>query len=359
MKKAFTIIELLVAIGLLAGLLAASGIIFKSAIDAQRAATATAEITRKLRTITDQLTADFQGLRKDGEIFLVWVAKDDSELGRYVRFDRVHFFANGNFHTYHQRDGDIRGNTARICYMLANRDYSNTPESKAPNIEPKNRILARTQHVFTPSDTAARPDFPDISNTPATFTAEDNDNSEYDTIFYTQWRDINYSDPCASTKGNMLTTITDITNISGSTNSGGAAVNTEDPNSIHMLLAEGVGEFTIQGWYEPEQRWFPEVDPDGNGYLSDTDFILANPGNPSAGLDPCSVPGIWYPEQGHIQGPDPTDLLTQYPITNLNEFYFNDIPGFGPALRFTFTLYDSRGVFPEGRTFTHIVYLDN
>jgi hypothetical protein len=27
------------------------------------------------------------------------------------------------------------------------------------------------------------------------------------------------------------------------------------------------------------------------------------------------------------------------------------------ALKFTFTLYDSRGVFKEGQTFTHIVYL--
>lgn len=352
MKKAFTIIELLVAIGLLAGLLAASGIIFKAAIDAQRTAAATAEITRKLRTITDQLNADFKNLLKDGEIFLAWVPTYDNELGRYVRFDRVHFFANGNFHTYHQRYGDIRGNIARVCYMLAR--PANDPSLiwpdhlRAHDLPHDQRILARTQHVYTPSD-PCRPDFPDISNTPDSFTAADNDGSEYDTIMYTQWRDITYSDPCI--KGNMLTAITDIYGISGSSEVvGGATVDTENPNSIHMLLAEGVGEFTIQGWYELDQRWVPEVDPDGDGDLTDTDFVV-DPGD-STRLDTTFVYKIWYP-----------DMPSGFPGIvyggAVNEHSFNDIPGLGRALKFTFTLYDSRGIFPEGKVFTHIVYLDN
>ncbi len=56
---------------------------------------------------------------------------------------------------------------------------------------------------------------------------------------------------------------------------GGLVVNSDDPNSIHMLLAEGVGEFKIQGWFEPEQRWVPELDPDGDGvYSEDSDYYL-------------------------------------------------------------------------------------
>jgi hypothetical protein len=40
---------------------------------------------------------------------------------------------------------------------------------------------------------------------------------------------------------------------------------------------------------------------------------------------------------------------------------FNDIfdNAVGPALKFTFTLYDSNGVFKDGKTFTHIVYLND
>jgi len=42
----------------------------------------------------------------------------------------------------------------------------------------------------------------------------------------------------------------------------------------------------------------------------------------------------------------------------LNQANFNSIPGLGRALKFTFTLYDSKGIIKEGRTFTHVVYLD-
>ena len=42
----------------------------------------------------------------------------------------------------------------------------------------------------------------------------------------------------------------------------------------------------------------------------------------------------------------------------LDREHFNSIPGLGRALKFTFTLFDSMGIIKEGRTFTHIVYLD-
>jgi hypothetical protein len=48
--------------------------------------------------------------------------------------------------------------------------------------------------------------------------------------------------------------------------------------------------------------------------------------------------GIYYPD----------------PLNPLNPF---NKPTYPQALKFTFTLYDSRGVFKEGQTFTHIVYL--
>ena len=45
--------------------------------------------------------------RKDGEIFVVWVAKPlttaddkDNDLDGYERFDRIMFFADGDFHGF-------------------------------------------------------------------------------------------------------------------------------------------------------------------------------------------------------------------------------------------------------------------
>lgn len=75
--RGFTIIELLVAMGLFAAVIAAAGMIFNYSLESQRVAAATAEIMRTLRAITDQLDIDFQGLRTDGYLVL-WSDTSDS-----------------------------------------------------------------------------------------------------------------------------------------------------------------------------------------------------------------------------------------------------------------------------------------
>jgi hypothetical protein len=126
-----------------------------------------------------------------------------------------------------------------------------------------------------------------------------------------------------------------------------------------------MGEFKVQGWYSYDAeraelegragRWVPE--------LADGDFD---------GIPEGGVPGVLYPHPlyGAVQlggefwyDPDPESVEGQakrrYLESLLNEEHFNEIPGLGRALKFTFTLYDSRGIIREGRTFTHIVYLDS
>ena len=102
-NKGFTLIELLVAIGILAIVMSFASVIFRVSINAQRTAIANAEIMQKLRAITNQLNADFKGLRKDGEIVVTWAAKpvpaagyEDNDLDGYERFDRIMFFADGD-----------------------------------------------------------------------------------------------------------------------------------------------------------------------------------------------------------------------------------------------------------------------
>ncbi len=127
----------------------------------------------------------------------------------------------------------------------------------------------------------------------------------------------------------------------------GSEVDTADPQSIHMLLCEGVGEFKIQGWNDALQQWLPEVDPDGDGYLEDTHFYVPDSNN---------VPGVLYPYP-------PNGVVAinniDYPREQVDEAHFGAIPGLGRAFKFTFTLFDSKGIIKEGRTFTHIVYLDD
>jgi len=377
--KAFTLIELIVAIGILAVILSFASVIFRVSIDAHRTAIANAEIMQKLRAITDQLNADFKGLRKDGEIFVVWVAKakpgaNPVDPNSYVRFDRIIFFADGDFQSYGVSPM-VRGNIARISYMLANRTSGNP--IRAVQQEPQRRILARNQHILTADPVTGLADFP----RPAIFAGTDqdwydwNNRREYDKISLEAWKNIpwviNENDKSEPNKPNMLSVISDVnvanTSLTNVVRNRGSIVDPANPDSIHMLLCEGVGEFKIQGWYDAQQRWVPEVDPDRNGDFLDTDFFL----DPNLSrLDPKQIPRVLYPyppygdvviggefryDPGTEEGREKSRMLQEL----LNESRFDQIPGLGRALKFTFTLFDSKGIIKEGRTFTHIVYLDD
>jgi len=326
-NKGFTLIELMVAMGILAMVMALASIVFRVSINAHRTALANAEIMQKVRAITDQLNADFKGLNKDSEIFMAWVARPVAPGGRkdndsdgYERFDRVVFFADGDFQS-HGGSPTIRGNTARICYMLAKRPAA-VPGQPPTKVDGQK---ADSQWY------------------------EWNNRYEYDKLSLEQWKQIPFD-----SKKNMLSVITgikfDVPTVVE--DFWGCSIDPADPDSIHMLLCDGVAEFKIQSWYDAEQRWIPEVDPDRDGSLADTDFIMA----PSGGaLDLEAVPGVLYPYPPH--GGVRIHNIS-YPRDQVDKAHFNEIPGLGRALKFTFTLYDSNGILKEGRTFTHIVYLD-
>ena len=373
MRKAFTLIELMVSIAILAIVMSFAGAIFKFGIDSQRVAMANVEIMQKFRAITDQLNSDFAGFRKDGEIFVVWSAApggpEDPNYDRdgYVRFDRIMFFANGDFQSYRGNPKVIEGNLARICYTVANRPPAGPglDPVRPPVQRPRQRALARTQHVLTADPTLPANPLASL----AAWTNQQwlgwNNRLEYDdmTPSLDLWKNIPWViNPNAggeANKRNMLSVIMDV-GVDGlrfNQTIGGAMVDRADPNSIHMLVCEGVGEFEIQGWHDGLRRWVPEVDPDGDGALDDTEFILANPANWRAGLHSEDVPGVLYPYPPN-GGVKMGGVFGAFPRQWLDEAHFNMIPGLGRALKFSFTLYDSKGVIKEGRTFTHIVYLD-
>jgi len=339
----FTLVELLVAIGILAIVLSFTSVIFRVCIDAHRTAIANVEIMQKLRAIRNQLDIDFKGLRKDGEIFVAWVAKPvpaagykDNDLDGYERFDRIVFFADGDFQSY-SVNPMIRGNVARISYMVARKGNLRAEEQARAD-----RVLARTQHILT-SDPALV-DFLDPDNFTDLQWYEWNNRYEYEKTSLEAWKAIPFLN-----KADMLSVICDVKIQNSNINEQirGAAVDPADPNSIHMLLCQGVGEFKIQGWNDALQQWLPEVDPDGDGDLVDTHFYMDGSEN---------VPGVLYPY------PDNGVVVINnisYPQEQIDETHFGAIPGLGRALKFTFTLFDSKGIIKEGRTFTHIVYLDD
>ena len=286
MKKAFTITELLVAIGLLVVVLAASGMIFHYSVDAQRTASATSEIMRNLRAITDQLNADFDGLCKEAFLGIYY------ERSNGVRADKIVFFSTGDFRTIRQYPDDIVvGNIAVIFYGQSDEIIDTNGLQICPDPcssdedDRKEKILARKQVILTSDDTL------DDSN------LNEPDNDEYK------------KSSLAKELAELLKYLPDTDKVAEVFEARWAerpTVNPTQEEDIPMFLARGVDNFTIQ------------VD------ANDTNRI-----DPNGVLD-------WQPE---------------------NEGDDVDKKHYPNAIKFTFTLYDSKGIIKGGREFTHIVYI--
>ena len=288
MKRAFTLIELVVAVGLLAMMLVFAGGIFKASIGAQRTAGANADIMQKFRAITQQLNADFKGLRKDAPMGIVFV-KDAAGL----RSDRIAFLSNGDFQSvrlYKYKKSDdtvaiktVAGNVAAIL-------YSPTANNQT--------ILARKQKILTVDPTLLdSPILPDpiefIIDSLATWKVRPAK------LYLVQWLAPPILDPRLE-------------------------------EHIPMYAADGVSNFTIQlaaydanglTWPPANTDFVPPLDTDGDGIFIFS-FNLYNP-------DSLTIP---------------------------DHYYSASLPR---SLKFTFTLYDSKGILNRPQTFTHIVYLDD
>ena len=357
MRKAFTLIEMVVALGILALVMSFAGVIFQVSTDSQRLALANAEIMQKLRAITEQLDSDLRGLRKDGEILVFWRADRKANYAgsnrnaeeAFDRFDRIMFFADGDFQTY-RANPTVRGNMARISYALASGPSANPAEPNRPQTQkPERRILARTEHILVAPSAALDPCDP--LGTGKFTDSQWRDwlsNAECDSISMRGWELI----PLAK-KVDILSVVGGVEVGLGAQNTsqknvtiGGVTLDPAKPESLHAFMCRGVGQFKVQGWSDAERRWIPQVNPNEDASLKDdSDFVLEGDE-----LHPRQIPGLWYPRGPAIFG--------KRQITTLSGD-FNAIPGLGRALKFTFTLYDSRGLVKGGRTFTHIVYLDN
>ena len=348
MRKAFTLIEMVVAVAVMAIVMAIAGGIFRAGMQAVRLASANAEIMESFRVITNQLDADFRGLTQESEVFVVWTADADGQH----RVDRIMFHALGDFSTY---DGGTlrRGNTARISYSLAR----NASGQKAYEQSPLSRILVRTQHTYIPeADRAGLFDPRNDSvtgSTGQTGTASPgqvwHNTQEIDTLTLKMWNDIPRPQ-----KDDLLSVLGDV-NVADANipqESRGARNDRADVDTLHMLLAEGVGQLVIQGrrTVDGSRRRWPMTDPDNNGELDDSDFETIGTGKDTQ-VDSESPLWSLYTESGRRNDQDPDGSNP----SNSGSFSsgISDAWDLGPDLLFTFTLYDSQELIEGGRTLTH------
>jgi prepilin-type N-terminal cleavage/methylation domain-containing protein len=291
--RGFTLIEMVVAIGLLVMVVFFAGAIFKAAIGSYRTASAQAEIMRKLRAITQQLGSDFQGLQKDGYLVLHCekLLNRTEYLGATLatfRADRMYYFSTGDFQSWY--DSSIRSNIARIYLGHEYRSLSDT------SIYVNNWRLAHDVLLLSPGTTSPPPIPSDVN-----------------VISY------------AGCKADPTTVLLDANLML----SNPPDVNTINPNTIRRLFCENAGQFTID-WTDGTK--------DANSAIAWFGLDMpCSTGDPNYNtIETTVVPGILY--KAVWQPSTPQGLWPK-------------------AIKFTFTLYDSRGVFKEGQTFTHIVYL--
>jgi prepilin-type N-terminal cleavage/methylation domain-containing protein len=354
MRKGFTLIELLVAMAVLALMIAFASIVFKVSIDTYRVSAATAEIMQKLRAVTDQLDADFKGLRK-GAPLLIWFQLDDPN-----RYDQIMFFADGDFSSVQlyedvvngepKTDGTnvVRGNVARVFYGQANvntHDPGTEPrDPRGPN--ERRRILARRQHISDPCNTHVDK-WPDLSMPNLNFSAQttyngklyrNNERYEHDRLSLSQWQAV---------EGPEYDGSNEIIDICFNNR---PQIDTGDPNTYHKLLCEGVGSFSIQWAYWDNLNgnnrfyWFPSKDPDGAEGPAQSHFLLRGK----------TAFGVYFNIPGNFTNSD------WYAVGNIVYKSGNNFAAeFFPAvIKFTFRLYDSKGVIRDGMEFSHIVYLE-
>jgi type II secretory pathway pseudopilin PulG len=367
----FTLVELVVAIGIMVLVILFAGTVFKSSINSYRIAMAQAEIMQKFRAITDQLNNDFRGLRKDAPMF-IWFQLDPSDANN--RLDQIMFFADGDFQstrTYNQivsggpivpapSGSPVISNLARIYYGQAQSIDPRDNSIKYPvALRFIDRVLSRRQHLYIANPAPSYPQyvqFPAYSS--SGFLVVDpclNDWFEHDTNSLSQWQVAAQN----STDVNNIITGCFGTDIYFSNHR--PQINLADANTLHLLMAQKVGNFSVQWSYlftnagQTYVYWWPSIDPDGNGDFADNDFVSMSSGNAfgfyfntTDGALPAPANLYWflYSKANGYYYPDPLNLRNP-----------SNKPVFPRALKFTFTLYDSRGVFKDGQTFTHIVYL--
>lgn len=292
LNKGFTLVELMISVGLLVMVVAMAGVIFRVSIDTYKKAAANAEIMAKLRGITSQLEADFKGI-DTSTLGVYWRTNSASE----VRSDCFSFLANGDFQTTLEyplepaigvKPQTIHGNVAIITYIMAG-------DPNAFFGEKNNKVLVRRQTVLVGDWVNT------VSLTESDLEEDANDLGEYVLMSPSEWK-------------------TSWDYIHDGTNwmeewSESPSIDVEDANDMVMYMAEGVDDFTLE-----------YVGSDGSPYENSHEFYE------------------WRPSTAELKN-DPADTWDKRPWMPV-------------AIKVSFTLYDSKGILPNGKRFSQVFYLD-
>ncbi len=252
-NNGFTIIELLISVGLLVMVIGVASMIFRMSVDAFRKASANAEIMANFRAITTQLKEDFKGFQ-EGTLSIKWEnpASDVDYEGTPMdlRYDKMTFVLNGDFQStlqYGPDDETIHGNIASICYSLA-------PGPDPLGNDKTNKILVRRQTILVADEDSY--DVPDPNN----------EFGEYTFMSFAEWKADDAHDPDNQT---WVDEWSDDQYLS---------IDEDEGTDIVMYMAEGVDNFQIQYINDTEigyefDEWRPTFEELDTNYSSWEDKV--------------------------------------------------------------------------------------
>ena len=374
-----TLVEIMVAVAITVGMMLLIGIVFKSATDASGSALALNDVNGQARALTEQLKKDFAGFQSDLPLAIIFEAHqnhaadplydpgdswtwlgdpddpnpyDPAMPAKLIRYDRICFFANGDFHPP-VVSIPLSGNLARIFYgqMLDSPLLEIENDVSAPR-----QILARRQKIMTVSN-AAPPAGVDWTLNPTEYDADPFEFTPMGLIPplnntpgspATFWK----NEPAVNFAGRYFN---DLPLMTGSFVRRPLYANLAMvPDALQQLhFLSDVTDFKIQLYLfdkiQQRWRWFP--DDQDMKLFSPHIFALywnvsKNPDDMDATNNPTPIPTL-------IAGAN--FAVPWYSSTDDDVLILFD-DNWPRAIRFTFTLYDkNRQRFGEGQTYSYIV----
>ena len=360
-------------------MLLTTGLVFKSSTDASGRAMARSEIMHQLRAITRQLEQDFSGLRPDMPMAIIFEGYTENGVAglgdpdfpdRQIRYDRIWFFANGDFQAndYNSTDS-VSGNVAHIYYGQS-LDRFDPPNEEASLLE--RRILTRREKILTADGTL------NWFNT-SFYSVPNGTDEEYKLDFMPVdnvapfsgglnfWKNIPFN-PGGSFLGIFNALFRDDTRVTYSvvrrpamifdnpdTGNTGLKYHGDGEEGFQRLyMASDLTDFKVEIWFPGATEWFPNE--------TDRETIRA---------DGLALPNLSDGYAFYWNAAEDAGVMTAPTFAFDNGLEWRGETGIGAlatlldwtdvwpeALKFTFTLYDkNRRHFGEGETFSYMVKL--
>lgn len=356
--RGMTLAEIMVAVGITVGMLLMIGTVFKSATDASGLAVINNELLDQTRTLTYHLEQDLSGLRPDMPMAIVFEAHQDDpdEPDKIIRYDRICFFASGNFQDMYGTP--LSGNLARIFYGQMIRSPSLDIKH---DVSPPRQILAKRYKIMTgdPDPSIYDPSEAIVSGMPPEYY----DSFPFERASISFWKDERQviNDIYKDHYFNQAAVVSFV-------RPPDYVFLAERPDALQQLyFLPDVTDFKIQIYlYDKHQgrwRWFPDENDFqlmsglSNGIpvfsfalywnVSDMDGTTS-PNKPTDIPDSMGNTISWWSETDESKPPMPPITFT-----GASGIFNTTWP---KVIRFTFTLYDKhRRRFPEGQTFSYLV----